>query len=151
MENSEKFRQRGEATVMQYVNRRGVMKSKYLAAATSSNYQASSPPPTTNFEGDISMGGMKFDLNALATLVAKANASSAGKPGKGPKIAAPWRTVSEVAELREKKLCLRCKKTWVSVAILPGLWPSSSPTQVNNLQNTFSAIMDDSASDSEKD
>ncbi|KAI0991005.1 hypothetical protein K3495_g17182, partial [Podosphaera aphanis] len=47
MENSEKFRRRGEATVTQYVNRRGVMTSEYLAAATSSNYQASSPPPTT--------------------------------------------------------------------------------------------------------
>ncbi len=94
---------------------------------------------------------MKFDLNALATLVVKANASSAGKPGKGPKIAAPWRTVSEVAELREKKLSLRCKKPGHQSRFCQLYGPPRRPTQVNNLQNAFSAIMDDSASDSGKD
>ncbi|RKF65464.1 hypothetical protein GcM3_121022, partial [Golovinomyces cichoracearum] len=87
------------------------MTSEYLVDTNNTNYQASSIPLTTDFEGETKMGGMKIDLNALAAMVSKINTNSVINSVKGLKPAASWLTEAEVVELREKILCLRCKKS----------------------------------------
>ena len=61
------------------------------------------------------MGGMKVDLKSLAQMVATLNINdqniqNKGEKRTGPKPPAPWRTETEIADLRNRKLCLRCEK-----------------------------------------
>ncbi|POS82355.1 hypothetical protein EPUL_004572, partial [Erysiphe pulchra] len=65
-------------------------------------------------DGDVVMGGMKIDLQSIASLIACLNFSDKGKtkitPKPGPKTPAPWRTEKELAYFRENRLCSRCEK-----------------------------------------
>ncbi|KAI0991444.1 hypothetical protein K3495_g16743, partial [Podosphaera aphanis] len=113
MENSEKFVRKGEARTTQYATRSGMLVSEYLAGQAVNNESRPLHTNSVDHDGDTVMGGMKIDIHSLAALVAKMNLDEKnGRTDGRPKLkpAAPWRTEKEVSELREKGLCLRCKK-----------------------------------------
>ena len=97
------------------------------------------------------MGGMKIDLNALANMVAdKAKVKPSNGPRYGSKPAAPWRSEVEVAELREKKLCLRCKKPGHQARFCRTYGPPR-PAQMNNSESLIHFVDDETVSGSGKD
>ncbi|KAI0991029.1 hypothetical protein K3495_g17158, partial [Podosphaera aphanis] len=95
---------------------------------------------SVDHDGDTVMGGMNIDIQSLAALVAKLNidekknGSSDGRPRSKP--AAPWRTEKEVAELREKGLCLRCKKKGHFSRTCRIFGPPKRPEQFNYMNSS---------------
>lgn len=136
MEDDEYFIRKGEAQTTQYASRSGALQSEYLAGPFSKQ-TSSSASNTVDNEGDTIMGGMKIDLHSLATLLAQINvqkeqSKKGGFPSKPP---APWLTEQEVAELRKKNLCLRCKKSGHISRFCNKFGPPKRSPQISNLQN----------------
>ncbi|KAI1000743.1 hypothetical protein K3495_g7455 [Podosphaera aphanis] len=116
------------------------MWKEYLSV-TVTRQQHNKPTPTrTDNGGDVTMSGMKFDLQALATMVAKINLGNGEKRGPGgigQKLAAPWRTEVEVRDLQEKKLCLRCKKPGHQARFRRTFGPPKQPAQINSVETSI--------------
>ncbi|KAI0994649.1 hypothetical protein K3495_g13532 [Podosphaera aphanis] len=139
MEDRENFIRKDDSQVTQYVTRSGVMPKEYLSG-TGTRQKHDQPTPTrTDNKGDVIMSGMKFDLQALTTMVAKINLGNGEKRGPGgfgQKPAAPWRTEAEVRDLREKKLCLRCKKPGHQARFCRTFGPPKQPAQINSVETS---------------
>ena len=140
MEDSENFVRKGEARTTQYASRSGALFNEYLTRPVGSQPADSPSSKTADSEGDITMSGMKIDLQSLATLVAEINVQGKrnGKGSAKSKPPAPWLTENEVAEIRKKGLCLRCKRSGHLAKFCNIFGPPKKPAHLNNFQNQIS-------------
>ena len=135
MEDSEKFVRKGEAQTTQYATRSGALQNEYLSSPTPSNL---SPKGAVDHDGDVTMSGMKIDLHSLATLVARINVDNKAQKKTGEsksKPPAPWLTEKEIAELMEKRPCLRCKRSGHVARYCQTYGPPKRPTELHNIQD----------------
>ncbi|POS83352.1 hypothetical protein EPUL_005054, partial [Erysiphe pulchra] len=111
MESRENFGRKGESRLTQYVNRSGIQLNDFQLTSNPTVAASKSSALNVDSDGDVVMGGMKIDLQSIASLIACLNFSDKGKtkitPKPGPKTPAPWRTEKELAYFRENRLCSR--------------------------------------------
>lgn len=153
IEIRDNFFRRGESRVTQHRNPNVLQTVKPMLETSVSQ---SSPPQksvSVDQDGDVVMGGMNIDINALANIVAalttKNNAK--GKNSSWQKTPAPWRTEEEVANLRKRNLCLRCEKPGHISRFCKSFGPPKKPTQIFEIQNLNSLNGDEYEAESGKD
>lgn len=139
-EDSENFVRKGEAHTIQYASRSSALLSNYLKKPVENQPAALPPPRTADSEEDITMWGMKIDLQSLATIVAKLNVQGKEKVkgGATSKHSAQWLTEDEATEIRRKGLCLRCKRGGHLARFCNTFGLPKKPAHLINLQNQVS-------------
>ncbi|KHJ30111.1 hypothetical protein EV44_g4328 [Erysiphe necator] len=137
MEDTEGFIKRGEAQTTQYASRSGALQSEYLTGSTIKQTPSGSTVSSMDNDGDTIMGGMKIDLHSLATLVAQIKVEKdQTKSSANSKPSAPWLTEKEVAELRAKNLCLRCKRAGHMARFCKKFGAPKRPPRMNIMEET---------------
>ncbi|KAI1006820.1 hypothetical protein K3495_g1399 [Podosphaera aphanis] len=128
MEKRGYFVGNNESQVTQYTTRSRVAQCNDTSSGSSppDKSQPILPESLIDHDGDVTMGGMKIDVNQLSAFIASLNSKGKGKVnGKirnaEPKPSAPWRSDEEVQILHEKKVCIRCEKSG-HIKILPKVW-----------------------------
>ncbi|KAI6247691.1 hypothetical protein HI914_04253 [Erysiphe necator] len=149
MEDSDRFIQPGEARTTQFASRSRLLSSEYLAGPSKNQREAESSistAPQLDYEGDTTMQGMKLELQRLANAINKISVESSASKKKSyeKKPSAPWRTESEVAILREKRVCLRCLKPGHPARYCQKFGPAVKPdqSQVDSILDLASFVQD---------